>query len=530
MKKERYWSKKVESREWDYIVIGSGMGGMTTAALLSHFGKRVLVLEQHYVPGGFTHTFRRKGYEWDVGVHAVGEVTLHTLPGRILHSLTEGRLQWNSLGRYYEEMYYPDDFRIQFPNHPQKFKEILLQKFPEEHDAIDSYFSLIRDVSASMRPYYLSRILPNWASSVGNVILAQRAQKFLTMRTQDVISSLTNNYKLQQIFVSQWGYYGSLPEDSSFAMQALVVRHFSHGGYYPIGGSGEIAKTLLQKVSQGGGWTRICADVKEIIIEKNKAIGVQMLDGEKIFAPKIVSATGVLSTISKLLPSEFHEQEWIQSIQTNTRPSPAHICLYIGFKGDIRQAGCSAANKWFWKTWEMKEREWNFDLENIQDCPLLYCSFPSLKDPKHEPGEEQRHTGEVVTFVPFDFFERWKDSTWRKRSGEYEQIKKCLQEKILEQFLENMPQLRSMIDYVELSTPLSTSYFNRSIKGAIYGIEPTPERFQNPWLRPKSPISNLYFSGSDIASVGVIGAMMGGVLCASAAEPFAAIPYLRSLM
>ena len=122
--------------------------------------------------------------------------------------------------------------------------------FPEEEEAIDKYFALIKEVSAAMRPYYLSKILPSWASHLGNATLAKKAQKFLTMRTKDVIESLTDNYKLQQIFVAQWGYYGSLPKDSSFAMQALVVRHFSHGGYYPVGGSSVIATRLLKKVGE----------------------------------------------------------------------------------------------------------------------------------------------------------------------------------------------------------------------------------------------------------------------------------------
>ena len=56
----RPWSKTSPDTAWDYLVLGSGMGGMTAAAMLAEQGKRVLVLEQHYVPGGFTHTFRRK--------------------------------------------------------------------------------------------------------------------------------------------------------------------------------------------------------------------------------------------------------------------------------------------------------------------------------------------------------------------------------------------------------------------------------------------------------------------------------------
>ncbi len=111
----RPYSTHSPAGPWDYVVIGSGMGGMTTAALLAKAGRRVLVLEQHYVPGGFTHTFKRKRWQWDVGVHAIGEVDRRAMVGRILAALTDERLDWASLGDVYDEFYYPD-FRIDFPD------------------------------------------------------------------------------------------------------------------------------------------------------------------------------------------------------------------------------------------------------------------------------------------------------------------------------------------------------------------------------------------------------------------------------
>ena len=528
-KSNKFWSKQLPTDRqaaWDYILIGSGMGGMTAAAMLAKMGKRVLVLEQHYVPGGFTHTFKRKSWRWDVGVHAVGEVTDKSMTGRLLTKLTDGDLKWASLGKVYDEFYYPDDFRIDFPDSPAAFRANLVEAFPKSEGAIDNYLRLVREVAGGMKGYYLSRSLPKGLNTIGDFFLARHAQKHFELKTKDVVEKLTDDPKLQSIFAAQWGYYGSPPSRSSFAIQALVVKHFMHGGFYPVGGSQEIANQLLKTVAQGGGWTRINASVEEILVRKGKAIGVRLESGEEILAKRIISAAGAVATTQRLLPEEYRQQQWASRI-SRLSPASAHICLYIGFKGDIRKAGASAANKWFYNTWDNELEDWNVKPgKTLEDTPCLYCSFPSLKDPNHDPGPNQLHTGEVVTFVPWEEFKSWRDSPWRKRGADYEEFKEQLTQKVLEQFLQRMPELKDMIEYVELSTPLSTDYFCRPISGSIYGVEPTPERFRNPWLKPRTPIKNLFFAGSEVASVGVIGAMMGGVLSVMAAEPIDTMRYL----
>lgn len=522
------WSKRGgPDGPWDYIVIGSGMGGMTAAAMLSDVGKRLLVLEQHYVPGGFTHMFKRPGYTWDVGVHAVGEVTPHSMTGRLLARLSRGRLRWASLGPVYDEFHYPDGFRIDFPDNPTQFRDNLLAAFPSEQRAVDRYLGKVREVAGNMRGYYLARAAPGGLAPLLDRTLARSAQRWLETNTLEVLRDLRTTPELESVLASQWGYYGSVPSRSSFAMQALVTKHFTWGGYYPVGGSKRIADTLLSTVAEAGGYTRIATDVRSILVEGGRAVGVELEDGEQLRAGSIISAAGVSSTLRRLLPENIRSEGWAKEVLA-LPPAPAHVCLYLGFKGDITRAGASAANKWFYETWSTEADGWDVaTADALPDAPVLYCSFPSLKDPEHDPGREVRHTGEVVTFVPWEVFAPWRDTRWKKRGDTYDAFKAKLADRLLAQFLRHMPELEPMIDYVEMSTPLSTDNFCRPMAGSIYGLEPTPDRFRCNALRPRSPVPGLFFAGSEVATVGVIGAMMGGVLAALAAEPLAVMPFLR---
>ncbi|MBI4703845.1 MAG: hypothetical protein HY744_22270 [Deltaproteobacteria bacterium] len=86
-----------------------------------------------------------------------------------------------------------------------------------------------------------------------------------------------------------------------------------------------------------------------------------------------------------------------------------------------------------------------------------------------------------MTFVPWAAFKPWVGTRWRRR-------KQKLQERLLERLLARLPGLQPMVRHVELSTPLSTELFCRPVQGAIYGVDPTPERFTSRWLRPRSPV------------------------------------------
>ncbi|HBL86972.1 MAG TPA: FAD-dependent oxidoreductase, partial [Alcanivorax sp.] len=94
---------------YDVLVIGSGIGGLCAAACLSKLGKKVAVFEQHYTAGGFTHSYERNGYEWDVGVHYIGDMgARHTLSRRLFDHITDGKLQWAPMDACYDRIFLGD--------------------------------------------------------------------------------------------------------------------------------------------------------------------------------------------------------------------------------------------------------------------------------------------------------------------------------------------------------------------------------------------------------------------------------------
>jgi all-trans-retinol 13,14-reductase len=150
------------------------------------------------------------------------------------------------------------------------------------------------------------------------------------------------------------------------------------------------------------------------------------------------------------------------------------------------------------------------------DLPAIYVSFPGAKDPDFTNRYPGRTTIEVVTLTPYDWFQKWQDTRWKRRGEDYDALKERLSNQLLEALFTQCPQLRGKVAFQELSTPLTTRHFANFASGEIYGLEQTPERFEQKWLRPQTPIKGLYLTGADICSAGVAGALFGGVLTVSA--------------
>ena len=517
------YSSEIPENGWDVIVVGSGMGGMSVSAALSKYGRKVLLLEQHYIPGGYTHMFARKGYKWDVGVHVMGEMREGEIPAKIMKWLTNGQAEMITLGDPYDGFYFPDDYDFQMAEGNQKFLNHLKSKFPDEKHILDKYWKKVRRVDMICKAFFLFQTLPMWLEwPLSKLWFGLLFKNWWGVTTEEAIDEFGMSPKLKRTLTSHWGYYGSVPKESSFGVHCLTHTHFWNGAFYPKGGAKKFAEYMLENVVDKGGKVAVRASVDEVLVKNGKAYGVRMEDGKEFKAPIVISAVGAKTTVNKLIPETFKNSEWAKSLRS-IGDSPSYLCLNIAFKGDIASKGAGSSNKWLYSIKNNKQQLW--DVTDLEEIPhLLYVSFPSMKDPEHVRG--QKETGECVTFVDWDAFVKWDDTTHKNREQAYEDLKASITKRMLDELQKRIPDIMEHMDFCELSTPLTSKHYCRASKGAIYGLDASVKRFTNPHLRTRTPIKNFYMSGVDVATVGVVSGMISGILTAAAIDKRA---YLKLL-
>jgi len=499
----------------DAIVIGSGVGGLVTAALLgAKLGKRAIVLERHYTAGGFTHTFRRPGYEWDVGIHYVGQVND---PGRglgaMLAGVTDGSLQWASMGDVYDTIAIGGQ-RWEYVTGLERWRARMVEYFPREAAGIDRYLQLVRAATRSSTGFFAEKAVPRAIAALGGGLMRAKFMKHARRTTGDVIGSLTSDRALAAVLAAQWPDYGLPPAQSSFAMHAILTRHYFDGAYYPVGGASRIAASMLPRIEASGGRVLVDAEVQEILLEGGRAAGVRMADNRELRASLVVSDAGVATTM-RLLPAEAPGREGLDGVLARVKPSAAHLCLYVGLTRTAEDMKLPRSNVWWYPSTDLDGDIERFEADPDAPISLAFVSFPSAKDPAFATRFPGRATVEVVTVVPYRWFERWAGAPWRRRGQEYDDLKTRFTARLLDILYTIAPSTRGAVEVAELSTPLSTRHFANFAQGEIYGLEHSPQRFGERDLQPRTKVPGLFLTGCDISTCGLGGALAGGYLTGS---------------
>jgi len=506
------------AEQWDAIVIGSGIGGLSAAATLAKLAnKRILVLERHYTAGGFTHTFRRPGYEWDVGVHYIGDVSdPRGSARRIFDFITDGELDWADMGDVYDRIILGQD-SYDFVKGRERFRARMHEYFPSDKDAIDEYMDKVIATAKKAQLFFAEKAMPAFVSTLFGGMMRRPVLKEALRTTRDVLEEITSNQELIGVLTGQFGDYGVVPAKSSFFIHAMVASHYFRGAAYPVGGSSRIAEAIVPVIESAGGEVVTNAEVGEILIDQGQAVGVALADGRRLRAPAVISDAGVVNTFEHLVPDAIATALGYPAKIDDVGASLAHLSLYVGLKGSTEDLQLEKTNLWVYRDHRHEENFERFEADINAPLPLVYLSFPSAKDPDFARRHPGHSTIEAVTLGPYAAFARWENTSWKKRGAQYDELKQSLSERLLTTLYKHAPATRGKVEVAELSTPLTTRNFTGHPHGEIYGLQHTPHRFEQRWLRPRTPLKGLYLTGADIASAGVVGALMGGMLCSSVA-------------
>lgn len=494
---------------WDAVVIGSGPGGLTAAVALARAGLRVLVLEQHYLPGGWTHSFTLEGYRFSPGVHYIGELG----PGGAVRRLYEGLdvsgdLEFCELN--------PDGFdhfliggdRFDVPKGFHRYFGRLVARFPHEREGLERYFDVMGRIRRDVLRLGAGLSFPE-------ILLAPaRAPSLLRwgLRTHGALLDATiRDPLLKAILSAQSGDHGLAPSRVSLPLHASMTAHYYDGGYYPRGGAKRIPLAFIKALRRHGGQIRLRSRVARILVEGGRVAGVVLESGERIDAAYVVSNADPTITFGRLLPPELTRRERRKAARMEY--SVSLLSIFCAVEMDLRAMGYDSGNYWWYRNRDVAglyERAPREMPEGRVDG--LFLTISSLKDPGHAPPG--RHVLEMFTFVPWAPFAKWQSTGQGGRGADYERFKESLGDLVVAAAENVIPGLSRHMVFRAVGTPLTNDFYCETVRGAAYGTAKTPWQL-GPFSFPiRTRIPGLFCCGASTISHGVAGAHMSGLVAA----------------
>jgi hypothetical protein len=315
---------------------------LTAAVALAQAGKKVLVLEQHDRPGGWTHSFTLNGYRFSPGVHYIGSLDEGGGLRRIYDGLGVSQdLAFVELNPDGYDHIVVGDKQIDFPKGRENLIERLKGHFPHEAKGIDGYFADLTAMTDGLRNIGRLDKPLQAAKGAGSIL------KWMRATGADLINAHISDPVLRGVLSGQSGDHGLPPSQVSAFMHAGITEHYLDGGYYPLGGAFTIPRAFVRALKRSGGEIRLKSRVKRILIEGRKVIGVEMESGEEIRAGVVISNADPEVTFGKLIGRE-HLSVKLKRKVDSVRYSMSCLSLFFATDMDLRGAGLDSGNMWYY--------------------------------------------------------------------------------------------------------------------------------------------------------------------------------------
>ena len=470
-------------QNYDAVVIGSGIGGLTCAAYLAKNGLRTLVLEQHSIPGGYCTSFKRKPFTFDAAVHFTEGLGEGGLFYQILKDLgVQGQIQSHRLDPIYRVVFGTESFRV--PADAVEYLAMLAEMFPHEKKGISELFRTIVKLNEEIEK------LPPVLGAKEKISVPLRFPltfRYYKKTFAEMMDDFIRNQRLKSLIAAGWPYVGLPPSKVSSLMMAqyLYTAHFQ-GHYYPQGGIQVLTDTLIHALRKHGGEIQLSTRVTKILTKNSRAIGVEVAQGNKIGAEYVVSNSDARQTFLNLLGPQKIPNAFLNRLDGMT-PSISFFQAWLGCS-DMQYDG----------EYEVLSYPCH-DLDYVYDVCLqgrfgegCGICIPTLIDPSLAP--EGNSIVSMIYPVPYGYEQHWR-TEGGKRGSAYRNLKHRTTQQLIKTAEKILPHLSDHIEVIEAATPITLERYTLNLRGAAYGWDPTPEQSGANRLQPKTPFDNLYLTG-----------------------------------
>jgi all-trans-retinol 13,14-reductase len=485
-------STQSNTSEFDAVIIGSGLGGLSCAAAFARQGFKPLVIEQHNIPGGYATTFKRPGgFVFDVSLHST---TVGERDG--IHNLIPGFPEIKDV----EFVPHHNLYRLIYPNHdisvPMKdlpaYIKTLVGHFPAEKQGIEEIF---KDMQGLLRDI-------NKISGVqGQVDMSTFPKEYpflfkaFNKTWGDMLDVRIKDSKLKAIISSLWGYYGLPPSKLSSYYYALpTIGYLTDGGYYPRGKSQKISDAFVTFIESHGGKVLLRKRVEQILVKDNTAYGVKTADGITYTGKVVVSNANAYDTFHSMIGKRASLEKLYDRMEKFS-VSLSSFLVFLGLKKDlVRESG-------------IKDTEIFYNSGYDIEADYKACLFADFDNPGYGLtlydnlydgySPEGKNTIGIIVLQGYEHWEKYATDYWDGNKEEYRKEKERMADILIKKVEDTiLPGLSNAIAVKEIGTPLTNIRYTSNYRGAIYGWDQTIDNSGNRRFPNKTPIKNLYLSGA----------------------------------